>query len=135
MASSKALKLARKSALTQRDVLVELEALMKSIARGEKMILELKEEMELVGTKHRERKTTRDDIAYLEDLLRCAKKKLAWENQMASLAKRTPELLAKVTSVMNDPRHPPEEEVRAGIMRALQSIQGAMERLEQAKVQ
>jgi hypothetical protein len=135
MGSSKSLKLARKSALLQKDVLTELEALMKSIARGEKMIVELKEEMELVGTKHRDRKTTQDDIAYLEDLLRCAKKKLAWENQMASLAKRTPELLAKVSGIMNDPLHPPDEEVRMGIMRALQSIQAAMERLEQAKVQ
>ncbi len=133
--ASKALKLAQKSALLQSDVLAEMDALMKSVARSEKMILELKDEMEAVGAKHQHRKTTRDDIAYLEDLLRCAKKKLAWEDLMTSLSKRTPALLAKVSAVMNDPINPPTDPVRDGIVRALHSIQGAMERLEKAKVQ
>ncbi|MHA3772182.1 hypothetical protein ACXR0O_11650 [Verrucomicrobiota bacterium sgz303538] len=132
--ASKAFKLAQKSALLQREVLSELEALVKSIDRGEKMITELKEEMEAVNAKHQDRKTTRDDIAYLEDLLTCAKKKLAWEKLMESLKKRTPEVMAKVSGVINDPKNPAGEETRANILQSLQKIQAAMERLDQAKV-
>jgi hypothetical protein len=133
MASSKALKLARKSVLQQRDMLQDLEALVKSIERGEKMIFELKEEMDAVNATHGDRKTTREDIAYLEDLLRCAKKKLAWEKQMESLSRRIPEALAQVTAVMNDPRNPPADDIRAHVLGSLQKVQAAMARLEEAK--
>lgn len=134
MASSKALKLAHKSALLQRDLLVELGSLVKSIERGEKMISELKEELEAVNLTHQNRRTTREDIAYLEDLLRCAKKKLAWEKQMEALSRRTPSVLAQVTGVMNDTRNPPAEETRSHVLASLQKVQDAMERLEKAKV-
>jgi hypothetical protein len=126
--------MAQKSALLQREVLEELESLVKSIDRSEKMITELKSEMEEVNAKHRERKTTRDDIAYLEDLLTCAKKKLAWEKLLESLQKRTPAVLQKVSQVINDPQNPPAEQIRAGILQSLQGVQAAMERLEQAKI-
>jgi len=135
MRTGKALKLGRKSVHLQKEVLEELDSLTRSVARAEKLILDLKEEMEAVGAKHQNRTTTRDDIAYLEDLLRCAKKKLAWENLMEGLGKRTPSLLQKVSAIMSDEQNPPTDEVRAGIMQALQSIQSAMERLDQAKVQ
>lgn len=135
MRTSKALKLGRKSVHLQKEVLEELDSLTRSVARAEKLILDLKDEMEAVGAKHQNRTTTKDDIAYLEDLLRCAKKKLAWENLMEGLGKRTPSLLQKVSAIMSDEQNPPTEEVRTGIMQALQSIQSAMERLDKAKVQ
>lgn len=134
MASSKILKAAQKSALLQRELLEELEALVKSIDRSEKMITELKAEMEEVKVKHQDRQTTRDDIAYLEDLLACAKKKLAWEKLLESLQKRTPAVLAKVSEVVNDPKNPPAEQTRANILQCLQNVQVSMQRLEQAKV-
>ncbi|RYD62038.1 MAG: hypothetical protein EOP84_35005 [Verrucomicrobiaceae bacterium] len=126
--------MAQKSALLQREVLEELDSLVKSIDRSEKMITELKAEMEEVNAKHQERKTTRDDIAYLEDLLACAKKKLAWEKLLESLQKRTPILLQKVSQVINDPQNPPADQVRGSILQSLQGVQAAMERLEQAKI-
>ena len=135
MRTGKALKLGRKSVHLQKEVLEELDSLTRSVARAEKLILDLKDEMEAVGAKHQNRTTTKDDIAYLEDLLRCAKKKLAWENLMEGLGKRTPSLLQKVSAIMSDEQNPPSDDVRTGIMQALQSIQSAMERLDQAKVQ
>jgi hypothetical protein len=134
MSVGKAQKLAQKSLLVQREALSELESLVKSIERGQNMINELKAEMEHVNVTHQNRKTTRDDIAYLEDLLRCAKKKLAWENLMEGLQKRIPATLEKVSAVMNDAKNPPTEEVRTGILGFLQQVQTAMEYLEQAKV-
>ena len=135
MSSLKALKLAQKSAIRQREVLGELEALVKSIDRGEKMITDLKAELEAVNLQHQNRTSTREDIAYLEDLLRCAKKKLVWEKQMGTLKTRTPEVLAQVSAIMNDALNPPGDETRLAFMELLQAVQGAMQRLEQAKVE
>ena len=109
MASSKAKKLLRKSTLLQGEMLDDLHTLAKSIERAETLLAELKRDTEAMTARHpASRRTTREDIAYLEDLLQCAKKKLAWEKQMETLAKRTPEVLAKVSTAMNDtPTHPP----------------------------
>jgi len=134
MLSPKQLKLAEKSALEQRQVISELNTLVKDIDRCEKTITGLKSELEAVNLKHQGRRTTREDIAYLTDLLECAKKKLAWEKQMGSLQKRTPAILETMTRLMNDPQAPPAEETRAEMLRALQNIQAAMERLNQVKV-
>ena len=99
------------------------------------MITELKEGIEAVNSKHRDRKTTREDIAYLEDLLRCAKKKLAWEEKMESLRQRIPAVLANVSTIMNDAKNPPAEEMRTAVIQSLSTMQGAMERLEKAKLE
>ena len=48
-----------------------------------------------MNLKHKSQSTTRENIEYLEDLLKCAKKKLAWEKQMENVAKRTPIVLAQ----------------------------------------
>jgi predicted RND superfamily exporter protein len=135
MSTIKAIKLAQKSAIRQREVLAELESLVKSIDRGEKMITDLKGELDAVNEQHRDRKSTREDIAYLEDLLRCAKKKLVWEKQMSTLKTRTPEVLAQVSAVMNDAQNPPADATRVAFMELLQAVQSAMQRLEQAKVE
>jgi hypothetical protein len=134
MFSRKTLKLAQKSVARQQEVIAGLEALVKSIDRGEQMATALKTEMEAVMARHEHRTSTREDIAYLEDLLRCAKKKLVWEKQMTALQKRTPAILAEVTQLMNDSANPPLEEARLRIMHSLQAVQGAMERLETAKI-
>jgi hypothetical protein len=133
MTPGQARRLARKSALRQQEVVEGLQAVASSIEKADEMIASLKTQMEEVNARHQDRKTTSDDIAYLEDLLRCARKKLAWEKQMASLSKKIPEVLAAVTSVMNDPATPPTDQTRAVVMGLLQNVQQSMARLEQAK--
>ena len=134
MSSRKAQKLAKKSVAQQRHLLAELETLAATIERSEKMIVAWKTDMDTVNQKHEGRKTTREDVAYLEDLLRCAKTKLAWENKMESLTKRIPALLAHVSAMMTDATNPPTDETRAEVVTSLHSVQAAMERLEKAKM-
>jgi hypothetical protein len=114
-------------------MLEELAALVKSIERAETLLAELKQDTEEMNAKHQHRHTTREDIAYLEDLLKCAKKKLAWEKQMEGVAKRTPEVLAKVATTMNDTLNPPADQLRTTTLEFLQSVQTAMSRLDAAK--
>jgi hypothetical protein len=127
-------KLAEKAAVQQRQVVAELEALVKSIERSEKTVTELKNELEAVQSKYQVRKTTQEEIAYLTDLLKCANKKLSWEKQIASLQKKTPAVLEDVTRVLNDSKNPPNEEMRASMARALQLVQASMQRLESVKM-
>src|SRR6266702_3028849 len=134
MLSPKQLKLAEKAAREQREVILQLNALVNDIDRCEKTIAGLKVELDAVNAKHQGRNSTREDIAYLTDLLVCAKKKLAWEKQMASLQKRTPDLMDRITRLMNDPQAPPAEEMRTEMFRALQQVQAAIERLDKVKV-
>jgi hypothetical protein len=135
MSALKQLQAAQKSALHQQQVITELESLVKDIERCEKTIVDLKVELERVNQTHQGRRTTREDIAYLTDLLRCANKKLNWEKHMASLQKRTPLILEKMSNLINDPKNPPAEQMRDGILRALQGVQTAMERLQTVKVE
>ncbi|HMJ91087.1 MAG TPA: hypothetical protein VK530_14790 [Candidatus Acidoferrum sp.] len=134
VSSLKDYKLAEKRAAEQVQVVSELEELVKDIERCEKTISDLKADLLAVNEKHKERKSTREDVAYLEDLLKCAKRKLAWEKQMESLQKRTPEILQRMSAMIEDPKLPPEAPVRAAMLRSLQSVQAAMERLDQVKV-
>ena len=133
--SSKSNRLLRKSNLLQAEALSDLEALVKSIERAEFLLAELKDDTEAMNAKHQrdQPRTTREDIAYLEDLLKCARKKLAWETQMEKLATRTPEVLATVSAVMNDTQHPPPDQLRQGVLALLQKVQAAMTRLDAAK--
>jgi hypothetical protein len=134
MPSLKQIKLAEKSGVRQRQVIHELNALVDDIARCEKTIIDLKTELDVVNTKHQGRRTTRDDIDYLTDLLRCANKKLTWEKHMASLQKRTPAILEQMSKLLNDPQNPPADQIRAEMLQALQGVQAAMERLQNVKV-
>jgi hypothetical protein len=86
-----------------------------------------------VNTKYPSPRTTRQDIAYLTDLLKCANKKLAWEKQIASMQKRTPATLEKMAQLLNDPKNPPADAMRVGMLQALQGVQAAMERLQSVK--
>ncbi len=123
-----------KAAEHQREVIAELVTLVKDIERCEKTVLDLQSELERVNVEHKERKTTRDDIAYLEDLLKCANKKLTWEKHMSSLQKRTPAILATMSKLINDPQAPPDDQIRAQMLMALQAVQAAMDRLQNVKV-
>src|SRR5262245_56820485 len=106
MPSLKQLKAEQKAAGQQLQVIEELQTLVRDIERAENTISSLKTELEAVNVKHQGRKTTREDIAYLTDLLKCANKKLAWEKQIASLQKRTPSIMERMTRLINDPSAP-----------------------------
>ncbi len=135
MSSLKNLKLAEKAANEQRQVILELQTLVKDIERCEKTIVGLNQELQNVNSKYQGRRTTREDIAYLTDLLECAKKKLAWEKNIASLQKRTPAVLEKMSKLIHDPQNPPSEESRAAMLASLQAVQAAMERLQNVKTE
>ncbi len=131
---SSILKQIEKSAAQQQQVILELQALVKDIERCHTTIANLKAELEAVNLKHQGRTTTRDDIDYLTDLLKCANKKLTWEKHMASLQKRTPATLEKMSKVINDPKNPPDDQVRGQMLQLLQGVQRAMEQLQEVKV-
>src|SRR5689334_23301730 len=103
MASLKELRLAEKSLARQQQVVAELNTIVKDIIRCETTILDLQRELTAINAKYPPPRTTRQDIAYLTDLLKCAHKKLAWEKQLASLQKRTPATLESMAALLNDP--------------------------------
>ena len=129
------LKLEKKGLARQQQVISAVNTLVQDIGRCEKTITDLKAELETVNVKHQGRRTTREDIAYLTDLLECAKKKLAWEKQMSSLQKRTPAILEEMSALINDQKNPPADQVRGEMLHALQGVQAAMERLHGVKVE
>lgn len=130
MSSLKELKAAQKSALQQQEVISELATLVRDIERCEKTIGDLQSELAAVNSKYPSPRSTRQDIDYLTDLLACARKKLAWEKQIASLQKRTPIILQKMSELLNDPKNPPAQETRIEMLQALQRVQATMERLQ-----
>jgi chromosome segregation ATPase len=130
MPSIKQIKAIEKNLLRQKEIIEELNSLVRDIERCERTITELQTELEGVNVRHQHRKTTRDDIAYLEDLLKCANKKLVWERQIGSLQKRTPPVLERMGNLLNDPNAIGDGETRAGMLRSLQALQGAMARLQ-----
>src|SRR5579859_363708 len=132
MSSVRQLKQEEKNAAQQREVILELDAIVKDIERSERTISALNRELEEVNRKHLGPRDTRQDIAYLTALLECAKKKLAWEKKIASLQKRTPALMERMTAIMANPKAPPSEQTKEQMLRALQAIQSAMERLQKA---
>lgn len=133
MQSTKDLKLAQKSVVLQQQVISELNTLVQDIERCEKTIVDLQNELAAVNAKYPSPRTTRQDIGYLTDVLKCANKKLAWEKQIASMQKRTPGTLEKMAALLNDPKNPPADDMRTEMLRALQGVQAAMERLQNMK--
>ena len=135
MPSLKDLKLAEKSVVRQQEVVSELETLVRDIERCEKTIMDLQSELAAVNARYPSPRTTRQDIGYLTDLLKCANKKLAWEKQIASMQKRTPATLEKMAQLLNDPKNPPVDVMRVEMLRALQGVQAAMARLQNMKTE
>ena len=134
MPSIKQIRLAEKSAVQQQQVVLQLNTLIKDIERCDKTITSLQNELNAINSKYPNPRSTQEDVAYLTDLLRCAKKKLGWEKQMASLQKRTLPILEAMSRLLNDPQNPPTEDARAEMLRALQELQAAMERLQSLKL-
>ena len=134
MKTTKQLKIAEKVNNQQRDLIGELQALVKDIERCETTAVQLKEDLLEVNQKHANRQGTMDDIHYLEDLLACAKRKLIWEKHMASLQKRTPELMERVVELVNHPESSPDEETRDALMQSLHNVKGSMEKLNGTKL-
>ena len=132
MSSLKQIKHEEKAAALQRQVIQELNEIVRDIERSEKLILTLNQDLQAVNVKFQGPRGTREDVAYLTALLECAKRKLAWEKQITSLQKRTPALMERMSHVMHDEQAPPPAEVREQMLRALQAIQAAMERLQSA---
>ncbi|MDB6030867.1 MAG: Inhibitor of kappaB kinase gamma-like protein [Verrucomicrobiales bacterium] len=134
MTSAKQFKLREKSLAEQLKVVEELNKLVKDIEHCERAIGELKTELEAVNARFPTRNTTRDEIDYLNGLLKVANKKLVWEKNMASLQKRTPDILSRVSQLANDPKAPLDDQAKASLMPSLQAVQAAMERLSATKV-
>jgi len=134
MSSIKQLKVEQKGVARQRQVILEVNSLVKDIGRCERTMTELKAELEAVNATHQGPRNTRQDIAYLSGLLDCAKKKLNWEKHMVSLQKRTPALLEEMSNLINDPKNPPADQIKVEMLRALQGVQAAMEQLHNIKM-
>jgi hypothetical protein len=117
-------------AAERRRILVEVNQLATDIARCERMIGSVLTELNSVNAKYQGPRTTRDEVQFLKVLLDCAKRKLAWEKQIASLKRRAPAVLDNMTKIMNDTDHPPTDELKTEMLQALQSIQAALERLQ-----
>lgn len=128
--SLRELRLAEKSVAQQRQVVSELNGIVRDIERCERTISDLQTELAGINTKFAGPRDTRQDIDYLYSLLACAKRKLAWEKTIASLQKRTPQVLEEMARLLNDPQNPPQEPLRSDMLHALQGVQAAMERLQ-----
>jgi hypothetical protein len=133
MATPRQLKEAQRVAFQQKEIIGELQSLMRDIERCEKTIIDLKAEMDAVNAKHASRKTTQEDVHFLEDLLACAKKKLVWEKQLASLQKRTPDLMQRVETVVNHPESNPDAQTRDALLGSLNAVKTGIQRLSESK--
>jgi hypothetical protein len=120
---------ARVKAVERRKLLAELKQLAVDIERCQETIASVMAELNSVNAKYQGERSTRQEVEYLTVLLACAKRKLVWEKQIASLQKRAPALLESMSNIMNDRDHPPTEELKAEMLHSLQSVQSAMERL------
>jgi hypothetical protein len=130
MSASKQLKESQRATQKHLELIAELQELVQDITRCEKTITALQVELNENNAKYSGPRTTKQDVEFLTVLLDCAKRKLAWEKQIGSLQKRTPELLERMTSFLNDPVNPPSNESRTQILEALQAVQTTMERLQ-----
>ncbi|MGV3774542.1 MAG: hypothetical protein ACO1QB_16705 [Verrucomicrobiales bacterium] len=134
MRTAKQIELAQKVASQQKAIIPELQTLVKDIERCEDGIGALRSALEQVNIKHANRQTTEDDVHYLEDLLACAKKKLVWEKHMASLQKRTPDLMRRVEELVNHPESNPDQETQTALLESINGVKSAMDRLNQSKL-
>jgi hypothetical protein len=117
-------------AAERRRILGELKKLAVDIGRCQETISSVMAELNSTNAKYQGERSTRQEVEYLTILLACAKRKLAWEKQIASLQKRAPALLENMATIMNDRDHPATEELKAEMLHSLKSVQGAMERLQ-----
>lgn len=124
---------AQVKAAERRRILAELKQLAADIERCERTIGSVMAELNAVNARYQGERSTKQEVEYLTILLECAKKKLAWEKQIASLKKRAPVLLEQMGGIMHDRDFPPTEELKAEMLRSLQIVQGALQRLQVAE--
>ena len=117
-------------AAEHRRLLAELKELAVSVNRCQETIAILMTELNAANAKFSGQRSTSQEVEYLTILLACAKRKLSWEKQIASLQKRAPALLAEMTRTLNDKDFPPTEELKTDMMHSLQIVQAALERLQ-----
>src|ERR1700722_14783789 len=117
-------------AAEHRRLLAELKGLGVSVNRCQETIASLMVELNSANTKFEGQRSTQQEVEYLTILLACAKRKLAWEKKIASLQKRAPALLVEMTGALNDRDFPPTDELKVEILRSLQIVQAALERLQ-----
>jgi hypothetical protein len=117
-------------AAERRRILAEVNQLAGSIERCEKTIAAVMADLKVINTKYQGTRSTREEVEFLKVLLDCAKRKLAWEKQIASLKKRAPSLVEAMTRIMTDKEHPPSAELQSEMLQALQAVQGALQRLQ-----
>jgi hypothetical protein len=117
-------------AAEHRRLLAELKELAVSVNRCQETITSLMTELNAANTRFQGQRSTQQEVEYLTILLACAKRKLAWEKQIASLQKRAPALLAEMKATLNDGDFPPTDELKAEMMQSLQIVQAALERLQ-----
>jgi hypothetical protein len=117
-------------AAERRRVLDELKDLATDIERSQQTITAVMTELNAVNVKYQGERSTKQEVDYLTVLLSCAKRKLAWEKQIASLQKRAPALLEAMSKIMNDQQHPPSDELKAEMLRSLQIVQAALAKLQ-----
>ena len=113
----------------------ELNRLVKDIESCERTVGELKSELEEVNSKFQKRSSTREEIDYLTGLLKVANKKLVWEKNMGSLQKRMPDVMNRVSHLVNDPKSPLDDQEKAALVPSLNAVQAAMQRLAAMKVE
>ena len=119
-------------ATEHRRLLTELKEMAVSVNRCQDTITSLLTELSSANAKFHGKRSTQQEVEYLAILLACAKRKLAWEKQIASLQKRSPALLAEMTGMLNDKDFPPTDELKTEMMHSLQIAQAALERLQAA---
>jgi chromosome segregation ATPase len=117
-------------AAEHRRLLAELKELAVSVNRCQDTVTSLMAELNSANSKFQGQRSTQQEVEYLTILLACAKRKLAWEKQIASLQKRAPILLAQMTATLNDKDFPPTEDLKAEMMRSLQIVQATLEQLQ-----
>lgn len=117
-------------AAERRRLLAELKQLAADIERCQETITAVMAELNAANAKYQGERNTRQEVEYLTILLDCAKRKLAWEKQIASLQKRAPALVGSMAGVMDDRDHPPTEELKAEMLRSLQTVQAALAKLQ-----
>src|SRR5665213_1656139 len=120
MSAERYIQLGHVRAAERQKILADLNQLAVDIERCEKTIGMVMTDLNSVNVKYQGPRATRQDVEYLTALLDCAKRKLAWEKQIASLQKRAPALLESMARVLNDPDHPPTEEMKAELLQSLQ---------------
>lgn len=130
MVSLRQIKQDEKSKAREQQLIAELNSISQDIERCESTLTKLTGDLETINARYQGPRTTRDDVEYLTGLLDCAKRKLAWEKQLASIQKRTPEALERMAKLLGEAQNAPADASRMELLQALKRVQATMERLQ-----